>query len=147
MHTMIERLIECRKAAGLSQTELAEKLGLSRQTIYKWETGTVIPAAENLSALAKLYHVSLDWLVNGVDFARPQTRDEEAAKAEEPAQSGNPRKSINGWRIASFVLAVLLLAVVIFGIVRYQRTVDAASVTHVEQVENPESGGFDIIWN
>ena len=144
MHTMIERLIECRKAAGLSQTELAEKLGLSRQTISKWETGSVIPAAENLSALAKLYNVSLDWLVNGVDFAKPQTRDEEAAKAEEPVQ---PRKSINGWRIASFVLAALLLAVVIFGIVRYQRTVDAASVTHVEQVENPESGGFDIIWN
>ena len=79
-----------------------------------------------------------------LDFAKPQTRDEEAAKAEEPVQ---PRKSINGWRIASCVLAALLLAVVIFGIVRYQRTVDAASVTHVEQVENPESGGFDIIWN
>lgn len=143
MHTMIERLIECRKAAGLSQTELAEKLGLSRQTISKWETGTVIPAAENLSALAKLYNVSLDWLVNGVDFARPQTRDEEAAKAEEPAQ---PRKSINGWRIAALVLAALLFAVVIIEIVQYQKTTNDASATYIEQEAMPEHGSFDVIW-
>ena len=146
MHTMIERLIECRKAAGLSQTELAEKLGLSRQTISKWETGSVIPAAENLSALAKLYNVSLDWLVNGVDFARPQTRDEEAAKAEEPAQSGNPRKSINGWRIAALVLAALLISVVVYGIVRYQITTNTTPVTYIEQESMPENGGFDVIW-
>ena len=146
MHTMIERLIECRKASGLSQTELAEKLGLSRQTISKWETGTVIPAAANLSALAKLYSVSLDWLVNGVAFAQPQTKDETVSQKEESTQTNKPKRSINGWRIAALVLAALLFAVVIFGIVRYLRTAEAASVTHVEQVENPESGGFDIIW-
>lgn len=146
MHTMIERLIECRKAAGLSQTELAEKLGLSRQAISKWETGTVIPAAENLSALAKLYNVSLDWLVNGEGNARPQTKDEAALAAEKTTQTNKPPKSINGWRIAALVLAALLLVVVIFEIMRFQRTADATSVTHVEQVENPENGGFDIIW-
>ena len=147
MHTMIERLIECRKAAGLSQTELAEKLGLSRQTVSKWEAGTVIPAAEDLSALAKLYHVSLDWLVNGVDFARPQTEDETVSQKEEPTQTKKPKRSINGWRIAALVLAALLFTVVIIEIVQYQKTTNDASATYIEQEEIPEHGSFDVIWN
>ena len=135
MHTMIERLIECRKAAGLSQTELAEKLGLSRQTISKWETGTVIPTAENLNALAKLYSISLDWLVNGEEFPVLQSKNEAAPVEEASVQTNKPGKSINSWRIAAFVLAVLLLAVVIFGIVRYQKSTKAASVTYIMTTE------------
>ena len=147
MHTMIERLIECRKAAGLSQTELAEKLGLSRQTISKWETGSVIPAAENLSALAKLYNVSLDWLVNGVDFAKPQTKDETVSQKEEPTQTVQLQKAVRRWRFAALVLAVMLLAAAVFAGVRYWKTTSVSSATYIEQEEIPEHGSFDVIWN
>lgn len=60
-----ETLFEHRKTAGLSQEELAEKIGVSRQAVSKWERGESSPDTENLIALAKLYNISLDELVFG----------------------------------------------------------------------------------
>ena len=59
------RLVERRKAAGLSQEELAEKLGVSRQAVSKWERGEASPDTDNLIALARLYNISIDELLNG----------------------------------------------------------------------------------
>ena len=50
-----EKILYCRKKAGLSQEALAEKLGVSRQAISKWETGASDPSTANLIALAKLF--------------------------------------------------------------------------------------------
>lgn len=54
-----------RKRQGLSQIDLADALEVSRQTVSKWETGAVLPSAENLLALSKLYGISTDALLNG----------------------------------------------------------------------------------
>lgn len=53
-----------RKQYGLTQEEVAEKLNVSRQAIAKWEKGESIPDINNCIALAKLFQVSLDDLVN-----------------------------------------------------------------------------------
>lgn len=58
-----ERLAELRRAHNLSQEELAEKLGVSRQAVSKWERAESSPDTDNLIALAKLYGVSLDELL------------------------------------------------------------------------------------
>ncbi|WP_146040678.1 helix-turn-helix transcriptional regulator, partial [Raoultibacter timonensis] len=58
-----ERLAARRKEAGLSQEGLAEKLGVSRQAVSKWERSESSPDTDNLIALAKLYGVSLDDLL------------------------------------------------------------------------------------
>lgn len=58
-----ERLAARRKQAGLSQEALAEKLGVSRQAVSKWERSESSPDTDNLIALAKLYGVSLDELL------------------------------------------------------------------------------------
>ncbi|MCQ2742944.1 MAG: helix-turn-helix domain-containing protein [Bacilli bacterium] len=58
------RLVELRKKSGLSQEELASKLGLSRQAVSKWERAEASPDTDNLICLAKLYNVSLDELLN-----------------------------------------------------------------------------------
>lgn len=58
------RLIELRKKSGLSQEQLAEKLGLSRQAVSKWERAEASPDTDNLICLAKIYNVSLDDLLN-----------------------------------------------------------------------------------
>lgn len=57
------RIVGLRKANKLSQEALAEKLGISRQAVSKWERAEASPDTDNLIALAKLYHVSLDELL------------------------------------------------------------------------------------
>jgi len=63
MNTEIaSKLLALRKQNGFSQEELAEKLGVSRQAVSKWERGDASPDTENLIALAKIYGISLDRL-------------------------------------------------------------------------------------
>ncbi len=47
-----EKILYCRKRAGLSQEALAERLGVSRQAVSKWETGEALPETGKLAALA-----------------------------------------------------------------------------------------------
>lgn len=62
-----ENLIRLRKQKGFSQEELAYQLGVSRQSVSKWESGTSIPELERLIEMSELYGVSLDELVKGED--------------------------------------------------------------------------------
>ncbi len=57
------RLVNLRKSNHLSQEALAEKLGISRQAVSKWERAEASPDTDNLILLSKLYHVSLDELL------------------------------------------------------------------------------------
>ncbi len=64
------RLLELRKKHGLSQEQLAEKLGISRQSVSKWERAEASPDTDNLLMLANLYGVSLDELIRGFESAK-----------------------------------------------------------------------------
>ena len=57
-------LFQARKKAGLSQEMVAEKLGVSRQTISKWETDETIPDIYQSKKMAKLYNLTLDELID-----------------------------------------------------------------------------------
>lgn len=59
-----ESLAQARKKAGLTQEAVAEKLGVSRQTISKWETDETLPDIRQSKKLASLYHMTLDELVD-----------------------------------------------------------------------------------
>ena len=56
-------LFNARKKSGLSQEDVAEKLGVSRQTISKWETDETLPDIRQSKKLAVLYHLTLDELI------------------------------------------------------------------------------------
>ncbi|MCR5079344.1 MAG: helix-turn-helix domain-containing protein [Bacilli bacterium] len=58
------RLLELRKKSGLSQEELADKLGVSRQAVSKWERAESSPDTDNLICLSKIYGVSLDEILD-----------------------------------------------------------------------------------
>ena len=58
-----ERLKEIRKNEGLSQEQLAEKIGVSRQAITKWETGKGLPDVENMVIIAEIFKTTLDDLL------------------------------------------------------------------------------------
>lgn len=53
-----------RKKSGLTQEAVAEKLGVSRQTISKWETDETLPDIRQSKRMAQLYHVTLDELID-----------------------------------------------------------------------------------
>lgn len=57
-------LFQARKKCGLSQEAVAEKLGVSRQTLSKWETDETVPDIRQSKKMAVLYHVSLDELID-----------------------------------------------------------------------------------
>lgn len=78
-----QRLAERRKQAGLSQEALAEKLGVSRQAVSKWERSESSPDTDNLIALAQLYGVSLDDLL----YVDDEMRDDVAFEAEDRAEA------------------------------------------------------------
>lgn len=59
-----ENLIQLRKIRGMTQEELAEKIGVSRQSLSKWENGDAIPDLENAGKIAQALDASLDELVN-----------------------------------------------------------------------------------
>lgn len=60
-----EKLIELRKSRGWSQEQLGEQLGVTRQTISKWELGSTTPELEKLAKISELFGVSTDELIMG----------------------------------------------------------------------------------
>lgn len=85
------RLVNLRKEMGLSQEQLAEKIGVSRQAVSKWERSEASPDTDNIILLARLYNISLDELLRTEDDI-PQAEEtaEEVTEetAEEPEASG-----------------------------------------------------------
>lgn len=62
--TFAEKLKSIRKQAEMSQEQLAEKLGVSRQAVTKWETDAGIPDIENIMAISALFDISIDELLS-----------------------------------------------------------------------------------
>ena len=97
-----EKIVNLRKARNISQEELAENLGVSRQAVSRWEVGSALPDASNILQLSKLFGVSADYLLND-DY-----------KGEAPA----PIKSKTVSSIAgTFVKKIIALCVAGFGFV------------------------------
>ena len=61
--TIGQRIAQKRKELGLSQEALGEQLGVSRQSIYKWESDSTLPEIEKLIALSRLFAVPVGWLL------------------------------------------------------------------------------------
>ena len=60
-----DNLIRLRKLNGYSQEQIADRIGISRQAYAKWENGQTTPDIEKAAALADVYNISLDNLLNG----------------------------------------------------------------------------------
>lgn len=59
-----DKLVRLRKSKGMSQEELANELGVSRQAVYKYESGDNMPELDNIKKIAKLFNVSFDLLLD-----------------------------------------------------------------------------------
>lgn len=116
--TINEKISCCRKSNGYSQEALAELLGVSRQSVSKWETGEGMPEIGKLLPIANCFHVTTDWLLNDdADF--PYTPP--AALPLTPAQPSVKESKANqyykkyGWLIgiAGIVYGLLFSAGII----------------------------------
>lgn len=75
METLASRIREARERAGLSMSDLAKRVGVSKQAVWGWETGsTKGPRPEHLLALRDILSVSIDWLVFGNGHPAPEKR-------------------------------------------------------------------------
>lgn len=61
--TLSEKILDLRKKSGMSQEQLAAELGVSRQTVSKWELGTAIPDTIHIVALSRLFGITTDYLL------------------------------------------------------------------------------------
>lgn len=96
--SIAERLATLRRQHGLTQEQLAQKLGVSRQAVSKWERTESSPDTDNLIALARLYGVTLDQLIYGEDAPadllgpaeKPNPQDSDDAPGPSAADADNP---------------------------------------------------------
>ncbi len=95
---LADRLVELRKEHKLSQEALAEKLGLSRQAISKWERAEASPDTDNLIALAELYGITLDQLLGNdkvkTEPQQPQPQQPQKVKKELTEKQKKGKKNL-----------------------------------------------------
>lgn len=73
-----EKLIQLRRGSGLSQEQLADQLGVTRQSVSKWESGMAMPELVKLIALSEMFGVSIDYLVKDyLNESEQETHDKE----------------------------------------------------------------------
>ena len=80
------RLARLRRAQNITQEELAERLGVSRQAVSKWESDLTYPETDKLLALSRLYGCTVDYLLTGeaAPAAETSARPEETFLTESP---------------------------------------------------------------
>lgn len=116
-----EKLIELRKSKGLSQDELGQRLGVSRQTISKWELAQSYPDFQRLVLLSDYFGLSLDALVKDVDVQDVREKnlnDKQLSAIYDDVQSAKKVTNavLNGFAVFGIVgVAILLLIILILG--------------------------------
>ena len=108
-----ERLAQLRRARGWSQTELAERLDVSRQAVSRWEVGTSFPSMEKLLALADAYGLSLAALLQGDEAVPAPAEAVDPPVPAEPIPTARPRWirwAAGGVAVAAAVGAIWALA-------------------------------------
>ena len=75
-----EKLMNLRKKEGLSQEEVGEKLGVSRQTVSKWESAQSYPDFQKLVAISDYFQLSLDELMRDIDVSDVRMKNQNEEK-------------------------------------------------------------------
>lgn len=113
-----ERLYELRRAKGLSQEEVAERLSVTRQTVSKWETGQTTPDFDKVLPLCNLYDISTEELFTGHPLPETTAATETVPSAVPPAEDPEIRKQKQAFReksamVVSIAVFLYIAAVVV----------------------------------
>lgn len=116
-----DRLVELRKRKGLSQEQIGYELGVSRQTVSKWELGQSYPDFQRLVLLSDYYEMSLDELVRGIDVGDVRVLNESEKRISSIYSDVEKGKAMLGSAWKAFlaigcVIFVFFAAIVSYGV-------------------------------
>ena len=152
--TLCEKLTQARKAAGLTQADIAARLSVSRQAVSRWESGQSKPSTEKLLALAKIYGVSLDWLCSDASDAgalvQEKNLDERDPVCNNELPTEDKPKKRKKWAIiiGVIIVGVLLSAYVVLSkkAGSFLSTAKQINDLEKENVNNAPESGFEFDW-
>ena len=128
-----EKLVMLRKQHNLSQEQVAEKLGVARQTISKWELGETTPEMDKLILISEIYNITLDELVK---------EENEVKVVNDPNNTNSQKlagmliKILKGIGIFILIFAILYVALIVAGLIAFNRVETNTAVrTTVIQTE------------
>lgn len=117
-----DRLADLRRRKGLSQEQLGYELGVSRQTVSKWELGQSYPDFQKLVLLSDYYEMSLDELVKGVDVGDVRALNESEKQissiySDVEGAKGTARKAWRAFLVVGCVVLAFFAAIVAYGVI------------------------------
>ena len=120
--TIADRIQSLRKSKGMSQEELADRIGVSRQAVSKWESEQATPDLEKVVIMSEIFEVTTDYLLKGIE---PVKADEHKTMADVIDQkvltekNGKRMKTALKWFLigAGALLAIDLISIIIYFIV------------------------------
>lgn len=115
---LAERIQDLRKAKGISQEELAERMGVSRQAVSKWESAQSIPDIEKILLLSDHFNVTTDFLLKGTETGQE-------CKEEKRTEIAGTRKNVSGI-CDTAATALIVLGTVLCELIWYEKQVTGA---------------------
>lgn len=153
--TLREKLIQLRDKAGVSQLTLADELGVTRQTVSRWESGRTVPSEKALQALAENYQVSVAWLSGEDEF---ETKSQELQSCEN-CESSPKQQPCEGCVFAQkvqrsrtkrkwvMILAAVFALALFLGVLKWvqERPVPIGDLP-TKSIEPEREEGFEFSW-
>lgn len=94
MSTIAQRIKELRETKRISVIKLANKIGVSRHSVYKWETGVTSPQKEHLKHLAEIFNTDIDYIISGASKTSAPSHLIDSSKYIERLETANSYSSI-----------------------------------------------------
>ena len=135
-----ENLTYLRKQKGLTQSNLAETLNVSRQAISRWEVGTAVPSTDNLKVLSTLYGVPIDYLLNdNTEDMRKSVVTQTLPKDDSDIKV--IKKPISVW-IYALIVIIVMFAVVTIILVGVWHEDESTAIVPLEDMETIVDDSF-----
>lgn len=151
-----EVLARLRKEKGLSQAEVAEELGVTRQAVSRWESGRAWPSAEKLVAVSRLYGVTVEELCRDVIAEKPeadkgtveQIPESSNATVQEGKEDPCRRKRWSRFCAVIVVISIYIFIYIWGGLTNSQHTAtdNLVFLTIILAVAGVLYGGYRIIY-
>ncbi len=110
-----EKIMKLRKKAGLSQEELAEKLSVTRQTVSKWELGTINPKMDKIQEMSKIFNVTLEELTNEEEIIKEKEETENKVNLEKNNET--KKENIRKWPIVVIIIIIIALVILLLKLI------------------------------